>query len=174
MTEAERYMSTTPFQVIYDGFFTKITDDMYLSWTKEDTEKDIINILLAAIPRFEYPKFKLYDYDPATDVVDSVGNIVCKGFFKFILTREEVELFAELMLVEWIKRQITTIDNTRMKYGSSDFKLTSQANHIEKLIKMKSDFEATNRRGQRLYNRRKTDENGYIRPNFSGLGGGIL
>ena len=60
MTESERYAGTTPFQVIYDAFFALVTDDMYLEWAEEDTYADIKNILLAAIPKFEFPRFKLY------------------------------------------------------------------------------------------------------------------
>lgn len=32
----------TPFEEIYDRFFGKITDDMYMEWTQEDTEKRFI------------------------------------------------------------------------------------------------------------------------------------
>jgi hypothetical protein len=164
-------MAITPFQTIYNRFASKITDDMYMEWTAEETRADMINILLSAIPRFAFPKFKLYDYDSEKDVTDANGNIVSKGLFNFILTVEEVEIFAELMFIEWVKRQIGTVDVTRLKYSSSDFKFTSQANHLEKLLKMKAEFEATNKRAQSLYNRRKVDANGYIKPNFAGLGG---
>ena len=42
----------TPFEDIYNRFFGKITDDMYMEWTEEDTKKDLLNILLDAIPGF--------------------------------------------------------------------------------------------------------------------------
>ena len=170
MTEQERYMAITPFQAIYNRFISKITDDMYMEWTAEDTRADLINMLLAAIPKFAFPKFKLYDYDSEKDVTDESGNVVSKGLFNFILTEEELGIFADLMFIEWVKRQIGTVDVTRMKYASSDFKFTSQANHLDKLLKMKAEFEATNKRAQSLYNRRKI-ENGYIKPNFAGFGG---
>jgi len=41
------------------------------------------------------------------------------------------------MVVEWISQQLASIENTRMKYSGSDFKFTSQANHIQKLQKLK-------------------------------------
>ena len=37
----------------------QITDDMYMEWTEEDTKKDLLNILLDAIPGFEFPRFPL-------------------------------------------------------------------------------------------------------------------
>ena len=45
----------TSFDVIYDRFLGKITDDMYQEWTKEETIEDWRNILADAIPYFEFP-----------------------------------------------------------------------------------------------------------------------
>ena len=36
----------TPFSAIYDDFFSRVTDDMYLEWTEMDTMKDLQSILL--------------------------------------------------------------------------------------------------------------------------------
>jgi len=38
------------------------------------------------------------------------------------------------MMCAWVQRQVTSIENTRMKYSGSDFKMTSQANHLQKLL----------------------------------------
>jgi len=67
----------TSFSVIYDRFFGKITDDMYMEWSKEDTEKDVQNILVDAIPGFEFPNFPLYDYELGlgTDDDDEIINL---------------------------------------------------------------------------------------------------
>lgn len=171
MTEQERYLSTTPFQTLYNRFFSRVTDDMYMEWTEEDTRKDIKNILLNSIPRFEFPKFKLYDYDPDKAITDAEGNALSEGQFNFKLVEDEILIFVDLMIIEWISRQLITVDNTRMKFASSDFKFTSQANHMDKLLKMKKEYETVNKHTQKLYNRRKIDDNGYIKPNFAGLGG---
>jgi hypothetical protein len=53
----------TTFEEIYDCFLGKITDDMYVQWNEEDTRKDMKNILLDAIPGFEFPRFPLFNYD---------------------------------------------------------------------------------------------------------------
>lgn len=100
----------TTFQEIYDRFFGKITDDMYVDngdsgWTKEDTERDVYNILMDAIPGFEFPRFPLYDYN-------EVG-------FNCHLTSEEINILAILMYNSWLQRQIASIENTRMKYSGS-------------------------------------------------------
>lgn len=164
MTKEERVNGTTPFQTIYDAFYNIVTDDMYLEWTKEETAADLKNILIAAIPNFEFPRFKLYDYGKIPEESEEYQ-------FNFILTLEEINIFAQLMMIEWIKRQIATVDVTKQKYSSKDFELTSQANHLSKLISLKNDFKTDNKAAQRLYKRRKTDEDGYIITNYAGLGG---
>ena len=176
MTEAERYTDVTPFQNIYDAFYNLVTDDMYLEWTQEETAADLQNILLAAIPKFEFPRFKLYDYTITPAVTEGEGEemVVVEeavAEFNFILTQEEIGIFALLMTIEWIVRQVATCDVTKQKYSSKDFELTSQANHLSKLLTFKNDFKTDNKSLQRLYKRRDTDTDGYIKPNYSGLGG---
>ena len=53
--------------------------------------------------------------------------------FNVELTTEEIEILAILMMNGWLQRQITSVENTRMKYSGPDFKMTSQANHLSKL-----------------------------------------
>lgn len=148
----------TSFEEIYNRFLGKITDDMYLEWTPEDTYKDMKNILLDAIPGFEFPRFPLYDYDPKEES------------FGCHLTSEEVNILALLMYNTWLQRQVASIENTRMKYSGSDFKMTSQANHLAKLMELKKEAERQAHHMQRLYKRRKLiDEKGSIKSNWSTL-----
>jgi hypothetical protein len=51
----------TEFTEIYNRFLGKITDDMYVELTPEDTVKDLRNMLIDAIPGFEFPRHDLYD-----------------------------------------------------------------------------------------------------------------
>ena len=55
-------MSNTGFTAIYNRFLGKITDDMYMELTPEDTVRDLQNLLIDAIPGFEFPRKNLYDY----------------------------------------------------------------------------------------------------------------
>ena len=59
-----------------------------------------------------------------------------------------------------------------MKYSGSDFKFTSQANHMQKLLQLKKDYERTGFHLQRLYKRRTKDSNGIQRSTFSDIMGG--
>ena len=141
----------TNFQKVYDRFLGKITDDMYLEWTKEDTIRDCENILKDAIPGFEFPRQSLEFEGEA---------------FKADLTEEEINILAILMMKTWFQRQLTSVENIRMKYSGSDFKLTSQANHLSKLISLMDNTDKLDRHMQRLYKRRKT-EDGKIKSNWS-------
>ena len=148
----------TSFKEIYDRFFGKITDDMYLEWTPENTHADVKNILLDSIPGFEFPRFPLYDFDADAEE------------FNTALTSEEINIFALLMYNTWLQRQIASIENTRMKYSGSDFKMTSQANHLAKLMDLKKEAERQTHHMQRLYKRRKLmDDKGTIESNWSCL-----
>ena len=144
----------TPFEDIYDRFFGKITDDMYMEWTEEDTK----NILIDAIPGFEFPRFPLYDFDIDAET------------FNCHLTSEEINIFALLMYNTWLQRQVASVEQTRMKYSGSDFKMTSQANHLAKLMELKKEAERQSHHMQRLYKRRKIiDKDGSIKSNWSTL-----
>ncbi len=148
----------TPFEEIYNRFFGKITDDMYLEWSEEDTRKDVKNILLDAIPGFEFPRFPLYDFDADLEIFNSH------------LTSEEINIFALLMYNTWLQRQVASIEQTRMKYSGQDFKMTSQANHLAKLMELKKEAERQVHHMQRLYKRRKLiDNKGSIKSNWSTL-----
>lgn len=148
-------LEPTSFEYIYDRFLGRITDDMYLEWTEQDTKKDLKNILLDAIPGFEFPRFALFDYDSETET------------YNIHLTDEEVNILAILMYNTWLQRQIASVENIRMKYSGSDFKMTSQANHLSKLVDLKKEAERQDRHYQRLYKRRQILNNrGKIQANW--------
>ena len=144
----------TQFTDIYNRFLGKITDDMYVELTPEDTIKDLRNLLNDALPGFEFPRINLFDFNidqvikPEDEVTpdefiigilwddtldeDDMGKaplvMVENSVFAADLTSEEINILAILMMIAWLQRQITSIENTRMKYSGADFKMTSQAN----------------------------------------------
>jgi hypothetical protein len=56
-----------------------------------------------------------------------------------------------------------------MKYSGSDFKFTSQANHMSKILSLKTDYEREGFHLQRLYKRRIADENGIMRSTINSI-----
>ena len=171
----------TPFTDIYNRFLGKITDDMYIELTPQDTVKDLRNLLIDAIPGFEFPRRNLQDYTigeeikrenevlPSEFVIgiiwdddledDEMGEaplcLVEKSVFAADLNSEEINILAILMMCAWVQRQVTSIENTRMKYSGSDFKMTSQANHLQKLLSLLGECHRQSHHMQRLYKRRK-------------------
>jgi hypothetical protein len=139
----------TLFSTVYNRFLGKITDDLYLELTPEDTLKDLQNLLIDAIPGFEFPRVNLYDYtiDVGEIVSDEAGSddfiigpiwndlegelsdvskvLVDRSSFNIDLTSEEINILAILMKQGWVQRQVTSIEHTRMKYSGPDFKMTS-------------------------------------------------
>ena len=69
----------------------------------------------------------------------------------------------------WIQRQVSSIENTRMKYTGSDFKMTSQANHLSKLMNLLETAKTESFHMQRLYKRRRLDDRGYYHSNWTVL-----
>ena len=183
----------TSFVDVYNRFLGKITDDMYMELTPEDTIKDLRTLIIDAIPGFEFPRKDLYQYTLETLVIDEdlvqdgdfiIGVVwdelddgeypkaqvlIERSHFDIELTSEEINILAILMMNGWLQRQITSIENTRMKYSGSDFKFTSQANHMQKLQSMKKDWERIGFHLQRLYKRREKDEDGNVVPTMSHL-----
>ena len=186
-------MADTQFSAVYNRFLGQITDDLYLELTPEDTLKDLQNLLINAIPGFEFPRKNLYDYTievreiPETDLIPDdfvVGTVwgdlnntlletpnvlVDKSRFNVELTEEEINILALLMKQGWVQRQVTSIENTRMKYSGSDFKMTSQANHLSKLLSLLTESRRDSFHMQRLYKRRKIVDGGVYASNWSSL-----
>ena len=52
-----------------------------------------------------------------------------------------------------------------MKYSGSDFKMTSQANHLAKLLTLLSECQRQSFHMQRLYKRRRLDGKGKFESN---------
>ena len=88
----------TYFETIYSVFLTKVTDEMYAeTWTENDLIRDLENLLIAAIPRFRFPKLKIFDFKKS--VVNEEGEIVEQGYFNSVLTYEEISILSNLIVV---------------------------------------------------------------------------
>lgn len=162
--------STTPFSEVYESFLSKVTDDMYMELTKKETYNMLEDLLISSIPKFEFPRKNLFDYEKGFSLPDEEDEdeeeeekeegYVFTGYFNCELTPEEINILATYMIVEWIGQQLASVENTRMKYSGTDFKFTSQANHMQKLLVMKKDYEREGFHLQRLYKRRTIGKDG--------------
>lgn len=158
---------------------------MYMELTPQDTIRDLQNLITEAVPGFEFPRKNLMDYTilveelTADETVDDdfiVGEgdsettvLVDRSYFSADLTDEEINIIAILMMGAWVQRQVTSIENTRMKYSGSDFKFTSQANHLSKLMNLLAECQRQSHHMQRLYKRRRLTSDGLFESNWDVL-----
>lgn len=165
MIEDKEYNGTS-FAIIYDNFLTRVTSDMYMEFTELDTYEVLQELLIAAIPRFEFPRFNIFDYEEGMILgtsycgVESNGEEVpatkwVGGSFNTQLTQEEINILGLYMVVEWLEQQLATTELVRMKFSGSDFKFSSQANHMAKLKLIIDEAKRDAFHLQRLYKRRK-------------------
>ena len=163
----DRIKSPTSFVTIYDSFFSRVTDNMYMELTEEDTYPMLQDLLIAAIPRFEFPRVNLFEYELGhwedmgsyNGIESNYKEVPATGWvggsFDFLLTEEEINILALNMVIEWLGQQLDTTENTKMKYSGSDFKFTSQANHMAKLKVLIDAQQKDSVHLQRIYKRRK-------------------
>lgn len=165
-------MNKTPFSKVYDSFLSKVTDDMYMELTELETFRMLQELLISSIHWFEFPRVNINDYDE-NEIVDEEtysgvesenkpvkAIIYSGGYFNVPLTTEEINVLSTYMIVEWMGQQLASVENIRMKYSGSDFKFTSQANHMAKILTVQKDYERKGFHLQRLYKRRIVNDNG--------------
>lgn len=142
---------------IYKEFLDLTTDDMYLELSAAETDNMLFDLFKSALVWFEFPRFNLYDFD------EDLGIYNCD------LTIEEKKIIAMYMVVEWLGQQLASVELTRMKYSGTDFKFTSQANHMHKLKDLQKEYERKGFHLQRLYKRRKADQSGIMKSTFGSI-----
>lgn len=140
----------TSFLKVYDAFLGRITAD---EWTLEEelaiVERDWQELLKMAIFRFKYPRVSL-EIEEITDSEDESEDKL--GCYQFVedLSNDEIQILALYMKHEWVKRCIASWENIRQLYASKDF---SQANHLDKLIKLETSIESEVHKALGVYDR---------------------
>ena len=134
---------------------------------KTRAEEDGSRIVTGYAAVFNSPTL-LWD-DLEENIVETPDVLVDRSCFAANLTSEEINILALLMKQSWVQRQVNSIENTRMKYYGSDFKMTSQANHLSKLMNLLETAKTESFHMQRLYKRRRLDDKGYYHSNWTVL-----
>ena len=127
----------TSIHKVYDAFLSKMLEDEWLNWTDEEIESDWRALLNAAIPHFKFPRVDI-------DIDDNAQA------FKGDLGTEEIEILATFMKCEWLNREILTWENIKPLYVERDF---SQANLIDKMVKLLNAEKEAARELERIYYR---------------------
>ena len=108
----------TSLNKVYDAFLSKMLDDEYANWTRDEVEEDLNSLLLAALPWFKFPRKSL----------EIIGDEFAED-----LTNQEIQIISTYMKCEWLNRTILTWENVKPLYEEKDF---SQANLIDKFTQM--------------------------------------
>lgn len=120
---------STPFSVVDNSFLNKISDSFLLTIPEENLQSIIDGYRTSAGIRFKQCK-KLSNKD-----------IVLRKYNEE-LTDEEVEILANLMILEWLKPQINSIELLKQGMSNKDYRMFSQANHLESLKGLKKDTQS--------------------------------
>lgn len=141
---------STDFSLIYNNFLHTVTDDMYISWSEEETYEDLQGFLTSAIVNFRFPKKNLLDYD------------IELGHFNIELSLEEIDILTTLMIIEWVKRQITTVRLTELQYTGSDAKVLNTKRQLDGLFDLKKEYQKDLEKKLLYYQNHTQSEDGKI------------
>ncbi len=117
----------TPYINIYNSFLDKVSDPYLASMTDNELGEQLLKFLNNSIPKFKKCKRDLYRRD---DILEE---------FEEILTDEDIEILANLMVIEWLRPQVNNIELLKQALSSRDFNITSQASHLKELQALRKD-----------------------------------
>jgi hypothetical protein len=119
----------TPFSKIDDMFLSDISDDTLLDYTEEEREDILDSLRVKAITRFKACKQDLSDRDEVNRV------------FNQDLSDEECLIISTIMRKFWLNDKIYNLELLRQRMSTKDWKLTSQANHLQILTELKQELD---------------------------------
>lgn len=111
----------TPYSVIEQKFLAKISDRFLLTMDALNLQLTVDNYREGAEVIFKKCK-KLLDKD------DTLNQ------YNQTLTNEEIELLSEAMVIEWSYPTMNRIDLLKSRITTNDYKVFSQANHIDSIL----------------------------------------
>lgn len=134
----------TPWWTVFGAFLARIEEDDWMrEKDQEIVQQDLLQILGMAAFDFRFPRVSLdLDYSNETFISE--------------LSNAEIQVLATFMKVHWLRRQINTWRVIKQQYSTKDFELSSQANHLDKLIKSLESAEKEAKRALDTYDRSRS------------------
>ncbi|KAA9007384.1 hypothetical protein F4V43_02535 [Paenibacillus spiritus] len=112
----------TPYSKIYERFQQKIQDytidEIYVG-SKDNYENYLFGFLKSALVKFYHCRKNLITRDET------------QREFSEDLTELEQEILAQLMLIEWMEKEVNNILEMRMALSSSDFKKYAESQNMK-------------------------------------------
>lgn len=117
----------TPYSDIYALFLQQVTDQSLGNMLPADMNYHMSRWLMSASTKFAL--------DCRQDILSRDSS---SQAFTVVLTDLEQQILAQLMVVEWLSPALYTAQLLRQVISDKDFKVHSQANHIEQLAKLRN------------------------------------
>lgn len=112
----------TPFSTIYDEFLVSVRDyklDKLYNLSPTNFNQYLQGFLIKAIPRF-------------TNCVKDIQNIdTIIGQFNDTLDLDEQIIMSNLMVIEWLTREINDVTQFNLHLNDTDFKRYAEANNLK-------------------------------------------
>ena len=121
---------STPYTTIYASFLDKVTDQYLASLTDTELNAQMLKFLNNSVPKFKKCK------------KDLSLRIIASASFEANLSDEEIEVLANLMVIEWLKPLVNSLELLKQAMSPKDFTLHSQANHLKELQALRKDAQA--------------------------------
>ena len=116
-----------PYSDIYALFLQQVTDQSLGNMLPADMNYHMSRWLMSASTKFAL--------DCRQDILSRDSS---SQAFTVVLTDLEQQILAQLMVVEWLSPALYTAQLLRQVISDKDFKVHSQANHIEQLTKLRN------------------------------------
>lgn len=115
----------TSYELVYDVFQSQISDIEFnsLSTVSELQKRYLIN----AIPKF---RACIKNLDSRDDDLEE---------FDIDLIDDEINILGNLMVIEYLSSQIVNLDLIKQSLNSKDFYMTSQAEHLKRLLEVRNE-----------------------------------
>lgn len=126
---------------IYNMFLSDIKDDSLLDFTESERDDILHGLLLKAITRFKACEKDLNDrIEPVSEDESETGEAI-EGKFNETLTEEEKLILATIMRKYWLNDKIYNLELLQQRMTTKDWKLTSQAGHLLRLIALNQELD---------------------------------
>ena len=129
----------TLYSDIYNKFLTDIKDDSLLDFTVEERMEILDGLLKKSISRFKACQTDLLDRTERISATENTPAV--EGQFNQDLTEEEMNILATIMRKYWLNDKIYNLELLQQKMTSKDWKLTSQAEHLLRLIALNQELD---------------------------------
>lgn len=133
----------TPYDNIHNRVIRKVSDRNLLTILQTEPEY-LDDFLMSAVIKFRTNKVDLSDRD------ENLRQ------FNDTLSEIEEEILALFEIIEWLTPQVYSIDILKQNMSTKDYKIASQANHLEKIQSLFNDAQVTAERLRIDYNFRVT------------------